>query len=380
MSKYLITSILWTFLIFENSDGSNIESYYPDLTVITDVEKNTETLNGWKTISLKNLSFDLPTSFQLQSAESNNNKKVFANKRDDLIVTIDIANLPRGYEQSDIYDLIPNISEFGETVNSDNRKLFSDFRLLSTTKSKLGNSNSILVSQSSRNVSGKNVSMIVKAYFTISNPNYFSVTFSYPENSYDGSNIINRIANSFRFGNNPSTPKSNKSTSAEPGLIESQNWLIDKLSNYIERYISSTDNMSHRHSFFYDFKKVGIEDGNLVVEYERKSTTRDLLFTGREPLVSIGRFKKTIPFYKIERVHSKYNYFGDCEFSISTEKNAITTINLRTRQITYSSFFPFGYRCNEVEDIGSRLEKAIMHLKEISPKKIKIKKESNEPF
>ena len=41
--------------------------------------------------------------------------------------------------------------------------------------------------------------MIMKSYFVISSPNYYSISLSYPENSASKEEVINRIVDSFKF-------------------------------------------------------------------------------------------------------------------------------------------------------------------------------------
>ena len=58
--------------------------------------------------------------------------------------------------------------------------------------------------------------MIMKSYFVISSPNYYSISLSYPENSVDKEEVIKRIVESFIFN-----------------LVESQNLIeIDTIESY----------------------------------------------------------------------------------------------------------------------------------------------------
>ena len=84
-------------------------------------------------------------------------------------------------------------------INVNLLKNFSDFRLIDYSFDMLGNIESFLVTQSSNQLSGKNISMIMKSYFVISSPYYYSISFSYPENSVDGEKIVEEIVDSFKF-------------------------------------------------------------------------------------------------------------------------------------------------------------------------------------
>ncbi len=151
----------------------------------------------WKEIKIENFSFKLPEKFEYQSAYSTRNNKVYSNEESAVTVLFD--RLPQEKENSNVYEVIYDIEEYGRSVNQEQKKHFSDIQLIKSEKSKIGNNNSILVSQKSTKISGNNTTMLIQAHYCIFSPYFISITATYPLNSSDQKKIIEEVLNSFVF-------------------------------------------------------------------------------------------------------------------------------------------------------------------------------------
>ena len=358
----------------------------------------------WEVKKIGNFTFNLPSNFNLESSLSNYNKKVYIADNETLGLTIDIADLPNGYENSTITEMIPNLNDFGNSINQDNKKYFDDFRLINTKYSYLGNVESVEVSQSSKKVSGKNIAMSVKAYFVISNPYYCSITFSYPKNSYQGEQTIEKIKKSFKFevqkNNSQSQIRQNPNqNSNEPSLKESQDWLLSKLNKYLIQETNYSDgSYGPINKSVTTFTNVRIGNNNLIFSYnfklyepyvdEKTQRNYDNAGISRDMALRMSKDKKltrnenrtiSIPFRSISDTYydKNKNYNGECDFSISTENNNITEKNLTKGTTNYNSYFSFTYDCSQEDDLGNRINKAIQHIISLTPNG---NKENNEPF
>lgn len=159
-----------------------------------------DTSEFWIQKQYQNFSFSVPESMNMDENLSNENQRVFIDNDTNIGITISHSLLPEGHENETISSLINgNTYQFALSVNENNKKNFSDFKLLDYDFDTLGNAESFLVTHSSTEVSGKNISMIVKSYFVISSPNYYSIVLSYPENSVSKEDVIKRIIDSFIF-------------------------------------------------------------------------------------------------------------------------------------------------------------------------------------
>ncbi|MBP6755620.1 MAG: hypothetical protein KA210_05680, partial [Bacteroidia bacterium] len=159
-----------------------------------------DTSEFWIQKQYQNFSFSIPESMKMDKTLSNENQQVFIDNDTNIGITISHSLLPEGHENETISSLINgNTYQFALSVNENNKKNFSDFKLLDYDFDTLGNVESFLVTHSSTEVSGKNISMLVRSYFVISSPNYYSIVLSYPENSVNKEEIINKIADSFQF-------------------------------------------------------------------------------------------------------------------------------------------------------------------------------------
>ena len=328
----------------------------------------------WKNVTVKNLTFQLPSNFSLNEGSSSFNKKVYVAEKETLGLSIDIENLPNGYENSSISDMVSSPSNFGFSINQDNKNLFNDFKLINSEFTYLGNNESLEITQTSKKVSGKNISMIVKAHFTIADPYYLSITFSYPSNSFDGEQTINKIMKSFKF----KRPKNKEPSqiSNQPNLQESKEWLVNKLSKKIINTDDSEMVGTAKINFYStDYKNISIVDEQLIFEYR---------FTAESPsyqnkFKNVTNYKVIIPFNKIidNEFDSNRTYSGNCKFEINTKSNSITKINLENGAKNFTSYYEFKFDCSEERNLGSRLNKAIIHIKNLSPEN---NKRSNKLF
>jgi hypothetical protein len=177
---------------FDARDSQNTTVKQIDKPIVEEIE--------WNTIKVRNFKFDLPSNMQLQLAQSNDRKKTYVDEKKSLGLTIDIELLPSGYEfVESVSELVPDIKVFGEEINKNNRKTFSDFILASTDYAILGNNSSILVRQVSTQISGKSIPMYINTYFVVTSPYYCTFTFSYPMSSELGYDNFTRIIKSFIF-------------------------------------------------------------------------------------------------------------------------------------------------------------------------------------
>ena len=203
----LITIITLSLIrAFVNSNKEiEIDTTYTDTIAVNTPETiEIKKEEVWYDESFKNFSFKIPKNLNHVINLSNDNKQVYKNYDNNMGLTIDVGSLPEGYdENSTIKSLVNDVNTFGQSVNTQQRKNFNDFKLINSNYDMLGNMESIMVSQTSKNISeNKNVQMMVISQFVVSYPYYFSFTFSYPENSSSGMNTITKVMNSFKFENN----------------------------------------------------------------------------------------------------------------------------------------------------------------------------------
>lgn len=387
-----------------DSQTTNASTYTKPKESEISAPKTIEEKIVWDTKKAGNFTFSLPSNFNLESNLSSYNKKVYIADNETLGLTVDIANLPSGYENSTIAGMIPNLNDFGSSINQDNRKYFDDFKLINTKYSYLGNVESVEVSQSSTKVSGKNKLMSVKAYFVISNPYYCSITFSYPKNSYQGEQTIERIKNSFKFESQKNNSQSNITNNSaqntnQPSLKESQEWILSKLKKYLIQETDYSDGTyGPINKYITTFTNVRIDNNNLIFTYnfkvyepyvdERTQRNYDNAGISRDMALRMSKDKKltrdenrtiTIPLKSISDTYydKNKNYSGECDFSISTKNNDITERNLTKGTTNYKSYFSFTYDCSQEDDLGNRINKALQHIISLTPNS---NRQNNEPF
>lgn len=226
-NKFLILGIIAIIVIFitiisnidNNRQNINIETneFEADTISVDTTASLPEISKFWVEKKYQNFSYSIPESMKLIKNLSNEKQQVFVDEDNNIGINISHSILPNGNENETIRTLIGNNQrEFALGVNDEQIKNFADFRLIDYSFDKLGNIDSFLVTQKSTQLSGKNISMIMKSYFVISSPNYYSISLSYPENSVDKEEVIKRIVESFIFN-----------------LVESQNLIeIDTIESY----------------------------------------------------------------------------------------------------------------------------------------------------
>lgn len=196
----LAMSLLSTYI--QNSENTNINpnEFEADTISIDTTASIPEISEFWIEKKYQNFSFSIPESMKLIERQSNENLHVIVDEDNNIGITISHSILPDGQENETISSLINGESrQFALAANDENRKNFSDFQLIDYGFDMLGNAESFLVSQSSTKLSGKNISMIMKSYFVISSPNYYSISLSYPENSASKEEVLKIIVDSFKF-------------------------------------------------------------------------------------------------------------------------------------------------------------------------------------
>lgn len=184
----------------------------------------------WREETVGDISFKISNNFKTNI--SNKSKKLYINEKDSTALTIDIAQLPEQHKNSILEDLINDTEAFGKIINEDNKRLFNDFKLVSSRRTHLGNIRCIEVIQTSTKVSSSNTLMYVVSYFAVSYPYYYSIVFSYPYKAQDGN--IDKIKNSFQLNS-----KIEKSTD------ELITFLNDK-SNQIESNINTIKSSDYK--------------------------------------------------------------------------------------------------------------------------------------
>ena len=209
-NKFLILGIIAIIVIFitiisnidNNIQNINIETNeFEADTISVDTTASLPEISGfWIEKKYQNFSYSIPESIKLNEDLSNENQQVFVDEDNNIGITISHSIIPPGNESETIRTIIGNNQrEFALGVNDEQIKNFSDFRLIDYSFEMLGNIESFLVTQSSNQLSGKNISMIMKSYFVISSPYYYSISLSYPENSVNGEEIAKKIVDSFKF-------------------------------------------------------------------------------------------------------------------------------------------------------------------------------------
>ena len=193
-------AIISTF--FKKSQNTPIETdeFVADTISIDTTAIIPEISELWIEKEYQNFTYSIPESMRLDENLSNENQQVIIDEVNNIGITISHSILPDGHENETINSLINGESrQFALSIYDENRKNFSDIKLTDYNFDMLGNAESFLVTQSSTELSGKNISMVMKSYFVISSPNYYSISLSYPENSIPEEEIINKIVDSFKF-------------------------------------------------------------------------------------------------------------------------------------------------------------------------------------
>lgn len=351
----------------------------------------------WENKDVKNFKFKLPNTFIYNSVLSSSNKNVYSDYRNNLALSIDVAELPTDYINAPLSELIPDINSFGREINAENKKQFYDFKLINTGYAKIGNANSILVNQTSATISESNQLMKVDSYFVISAPYYVSLTFSYPFYSDVQNATIQKIIESFNFRVTETQKIISQNT---PSISETRSWFEQKLNNYLVEKVSYSDpKYGATYKFVTSYSSVKIWNNNLIFNLNKKvyepyvdpedikiydpvggiSKDMALKLSNKKRLSKDENFTYEIPLSKISYFYydKDRDYKGECKFSISTISNAIVEKNISQGTTKYTSYFTFTYDCSKEDNLGSRFENALNYLKENTTE---IKSINNEPF
>lgn len=232
----LVIISLWLLSNFsrENQNTNVISGEFEsDIVSIDTTVSASEISEFWIEKKYQNFSYSIPESMKLIENQSNENLQVIVDEDNNIGITISHSILPDGQENETISSLINGESrQFALSTNEENRRNFSDFQLIDYNFQMLGNLESFLVTQSSTELSGKNINMILESYFVISSPNYYSISLSYPENSISKKDVIKRIVNSFKFNITEIVGKISKQNNLE--FLISTNGIYPKDINLLE--------------------------------------------------------------------------------------------------------------------------------------------------
>ena len=347
----------------------------------------------WDRNNIGNITFNLPSILSKNRMASNDEQTVFTSDDNSIGLTISSNSLPAEFVGKEINEIIQNPSEFANSINAGNRQNFSDFRIIDKVFTSLGDSKSFLVNQTSNQVSGQNKKMAVEAFFLVSGKDYVNVTVSFLSVRKD---VATKLKSSFSF---PEPEKITKSVASnEPTLEESVQWLLQKFNSYTDEYTNysepsmislPTKSRSYNHRFSmegnslvvtysYEFYEKYIDERTRR-NYSNASLSEEMaLRSSKEYKVSKrNNIKVIIPFEKIEEnwFSKEKDYNGKCSFTILTYGRDITEFKDGTK--SYVSTFGFEYDCSQEENLGERLNKAILHIKDVIPPK---KSKSSEIF
>lgn len=193
------------------------------------VNNNEQEPLSWKEETAGTIYFKTPENLNFKPNLSNDLNKIYTNEGELIGITINMANLPYTHINSSLKDVIPNLETFGKMINEDNKNIFDDCKLVSCKYSNLGELKSVEVIQTSTKISASNIPMFMDTYIIISYPLYYSIIFSYPQNS-KSKNTIEDIKRSFRL--NEYSQKTTEELKRYLG-IENENQ-ITTLSKYLE--------------------------------------------------------------------------------------------------------------------------------------------------
>lgn len=153
----------------------------------------------WLNENLANCNFKLPENFILQNEISNDNLKIYGDKKLNLSLNISNGIIPDDAEFKTIDELSKNISTFADSWNENNKLNFDDFKLIDYKIEKLGNLKAIKIEQSSTKISGKNIEMFITTYNVIDGSSYYNITYIYPRDSLKYNIDFDKIKKSFEF-------------------------------------------------------------------------------------------------------------------------------------------------------------------------------------
>jgi hypothetical protein len=188
---------------FENKKNAEIEYVPSTIQTKIDIDTTEKKIVKEETVWLNKINFDynfkLPKNFIQSNDLTNDNFYLYVDR--DLYLSLSIAsgNIDESNQDMGIEQFVDKLPEFAQNFNFNNKKNFDDFKLIDYKMSKLGNTNAIKITQSSRKVSGKNIEMKVVSYNLIAKLKYYDITYSYPKDSIKYDSIFKKIEESFEF-------------------------------------------------------------------------------------------------------------------------------------------------------------------------------------
>jgi hypothetical protein len=317
--------------------------------------KNDGINQSWETIDFRKISFKIPNPYSSTVSLANTNQYTWLTNNERISITIDVGDIPNGKQNLKISELIPNIRSFAEEVNNGNKRDFSDFKILSQEYINLGDTKAVLVNQQSTKVSGKNKLFNVHSYFVSAKPHFYSIVISYNAKSYEDRKVAEKIASSFIF-------KKEQGAS----LNETKKWLTDKIVDKIRSKYNSNGEVGYGFTSWTTYPTYfGAIKDNLVFEHKTKYSEDN-----------IRHERVIIPLKEIRSIDFEDgpSYTGKCDLKIFTKLNRMTIINLEDNTKRFGDFYEFSFDCSEEENLGTRFNTAIMHLKDIVPDYSKPKK------
>ena len=273
IAAFLLISIIASFLRESKNDEISDVSVAPTVIespLVIDTIATMIKEEEWEEHRFKNFSFQLPSNMKLQENLSNDTEKIFLDDKKNIGITINFGNLSSSQENSTIQSLVGDLDEFGLNINRDNKLNFKDFELESTQFDKLGNSESILVNQTSTLVSGvKNIKMKIMAQFVVTQALFYSFTFSYPENSQTAQETVLKIMDSFI---NDEVIESEQNKSLDNSSI-SQNLVRYRINKNHAYFYSRPDSNFRTNAYLILGESIEsslVENGYAYVEYKNQ--------------------------------------------------------------------------------------------------------------
>lgn len=158
-----------------------------------------DVFGNWEKHKIKNVSFQLPEELKVQSSFSTSNKTMYARDNSSLMLIIYFDTLKPEYLNKNIYQVIDDIDQLGKDIHLEHKQINNDLELISTEKIKIGNVNSIRVTESSFDLLGMNNLILTKSHLCISEPYLFKISIVYSANSSSDEQLMNEVLSSFKF-------------------------------------------------------------------------------------------------------------------------------------------------------------------------------------
>lgn len=202
---FLVFGVIMIRIFFHNSSYSNGEQIAvpvenpvvsnETIDTTSAIVKPSEDIK-WNTNDFLNSRFQIPEKLILNEDNSSEHFKLYIDPVSNITMSIAADSLNNNYEEVSK----DSLANFANRINEGNKMNFKDFKLLDYKFSYLGNLKAIRIEQSSKEVSGiKNIEMIIVSYYVVSEPYYYSITFSYPTDDKSNLETFEQINKSFDF-------------------------------------------------------------------------------------------------------------------------------------------------------------------------------------